>query len=482
MTTVRSEPTAELPWPEPDGLLPDGPEWDETGLLPADKVFTPLPFMVPEWDYQAVPGGTTTLQVFWDDQSFERRQWDESVPGLTPADLQFDVPADRLTPGIHQLWYTVLNPLGNEQGSLKRVVTVDLTAPQLGANSGQLQFDTHEVTEKYLEDHGDRVEGLIAAYSGGKSGDQVVWYWNADPFDISPTDVVGTRTLSRQDLGKPLTLPFDGDMIRARGDGDRYAFYRVKDRAGNSTPESRPSPLKVDTASVPRVLPPASVKEAPGTSGNATLNPSNALNGVTVVIPATAVIDDDETVAVQWAEPGTAGAFRATNPVTPGSREYKIPSTCIAAHFGKILPVYYEVTEPGVIEPHTSQNLSLRVSDMAGGWPAAQSDSVDGGQLSLARVTDAARFTLKSWQFMATDQFITVQVLGVDHAGSSRMVPVLTEEPVPQVAPIINVGQISRSDLQGFKLDERIEVRVSISFDGKQAWKIFPSLTPMLVA
>lgn len=481
MSTAHSAPTVDLPEPAVTDLLPDDARWDELGLLPAAKAFSPLPVVVPGWDYHPVPGGITTLKVYWDDRIVGQRQWDDSVPSLPPADLRFDVPVNDLNPGVHGLWYVVRNPVGNEQSSIRKTVTVDLTAPQLGASSGQLQFDVVEITKKYLDEHGDRVEGQMS-YLGGKPGDQVIWYWNDDPFDIDDPDIVATRTLERADIGKPVVVPFEGTMIRARGDGSRYAFYVLKDRAGNASPESRPAQLTVNTAPVPRVLPPCKVTEAPGSSGSATLNPANALNGVTVVIPDSAVIFDGEKVEVQWAEPGAFGEYRATVPVVPDGREYKIPSTRIAAHFGKSLPVYYEVTEPGVINPHVSQYLTLRVSDMTSGWPTVQSDSVNAGQLSLSRVSDAARFTLEDWSFMSVDQFITVAVLGVALDGTSRTVPVLTEQPVPSVAPIINVGQISKANLQGFKLDETIEVRVLVSFDGKQVWKRFPSLTPILVA
>ncbi|RRV07179.1 hypothetical protein EGJ27_10815 [Pseudomonas sp. v388] len=478
MTTAR----APLPLPEVNSLLPDDPEWDETGLLPADKALAPLPLKVPAWDYQPVTGAVTVLTVFWNAGTFDRRQWDGSVPTLPPADLLFNVPVTLLTPGVHELWYTVLNAVGNEDESLHQTVTVDLTPPALGSNNGQLQFDSTQITEKYLEDHGDLVEGRILAYSGGKPGDVVSWYWNGDPFDVDDADLVATRTLLRGDIGQPIVLPFDGDMIRARGDGTRYAFYFLTDRAGNVSGDSRAVQLDVETTPVPRVLPPCRVNEAPGSSSSATLNPANALNGATVVIPDTAVINDDETVEVQWAAPDTYGAFTGTSPVTPGTRAYKIPSTCIAPHFARSLPVYYLVTEPGVAQPHRSQNFTLRVSDLTGNWPTIQSGSVSNGQLSLAGVSDAARFTLKSWQFMGTDQFITVSVLGVDVNGAARTVPVLTEEPVSEVAQIINVGQIAKADLQGFKLNYPLEVRVRVSFDNKQSWKAFPSLRPTLVA
>ena len=83
---------------------------------------------------------------------------------------------------------------------------------------------------------------------------------------------------------------------------------------------------------------------------------------------------------------------------------------------------------------------------------------------------------------MGTEQFLTITVIGIDSNSQALSIPVLTESPVPEVAQIISAGRISKADLQRFKLNFTIEVRVRVSFDDKLTWQSFTSLTPQLVA
>ncbi|MBH2034338.1 MAG: hypothetical protein I8H93_25430 [Pseudomonadales bacterium] len=213
------------------------------------------------------------------------------------------------------------------------------------------------------------------------------------------------------------------------------------------------------------------------------LLPSNAIGGVTVTIPPEAVIYDGERVVVQWAQQGSAGEYRTETPITPGGREYKVPVEKVRYHVNRSLPVSYEVLEPGVDVPHPSQAYVLKV-EVLSGMPTIQCDKVSGGKLSLQSIPNGgyANFTLGSWTLMSTDQFLTITVEGVGIDNKKLVIPVLTESLVPQVAPTIPAGRISKAALQGFKLNLALEVRVKVSFDNKQTWQTFPTLTPTLIA
>jgi hypothetical protein len=474
----RSEVDAYLPKPVVESLCDDDPQWDEQGLLPRDKVSEDLAFEVPSWGYEPVPDGITVLELYWDGAEFARKTWDEDVPSLPPGALLSAVPRSRLTSGDHQLHYIVERGDGNRNRSDSQPVTVDLIAPALGADNGQLQFPVTAVTEQYLKANGDKVEAEFLSYLDGKPGDVVTWYWCEDAFDFSNADIVSTRTLSREEIGNPVVLAFDGAMIRARGDGQRYAFYSIADRAGNRSPESRAVRLQVSAQPMPRVLPPAKIKEASGNATTSTLDPARATNGATVVIPPDATINPGEEVYVQWAAPGSVGSYRVLAQTAPG--ETRIPNTCIAQHFDNSIKVHYEVFESGVVEPHPSLIHTLNVLSMTN-YPAPQCDKIANGQLNLADVTDYADFTLASWSFMATDQFINLEVRGVDSSYENLTVTVLSECPVPAIADQISVGRISKADLQRFKLNEGLVVRVAVSFDGKLTWHDFSDLTPVLV-
>lgn len=119
------------------------------------------------------------------------------------------------------------------------------------------------------------------------------------------------------------------------------------------------------------------------------------------------------------------------------------------------------------------------------GFPVVQCDKVSGGRLSLQSIAegDYARFTLDSWSFMGTDQFVSVEVHGVGSADNeSLVVSVLDEYPVPLVGDNIDAGRISKTDLTRFLIGTQLDVRVRVSFDQTLSWQPFPSLRPTLYA
>lgn len=473
-----STPKQELALPVVADLMADDSRWDETGLLPACLATSPLRIEVPAWGYTPKPNERFYLNIFWDEKLLDRRELDGGVPTLPANDLIFDIPVAQLTQGAHELHYVVVNSDGNSNDSLRQIVTVDVIAPVLNAASGQLEFDTATITEQYLNDHDNKVIGIVPVYSGGKAGDVVTWYWSKNAFNFTEADVVSTRILEREEVGKPVALEFGGDMILSRKDGTRYAFYRLRDRAGNLSPYSRPFELEVKAQPAPRVLPPPRVTQATGSAATSTLNPIHAIHGATVTIPDDAVIRAGETVSVQWAEPESVGSYLTSK---EDARTFTIPSTCIAQHFGKSIPVYYEVHESGVADPHVSNTHTLKVLTISG-FPVVQCDKVSGGRLSLGSIADGGRalFTLGSWPFMDTSQFITIQVIGLSVGGQNLTIDVLKESPVPHVADTIDVGHITKTDLQRFKTGGLLEVHTKVSFDEKASWMPFGSLRPTL--
>jgi hypothetical protein len=450
----------------------------EKNLLASSAWLNPLRVDIPLWQHSnPSPEQPEHLTLYWDDGLVEEKSWEHAIP---PDELFVMVPQVRLSEGEHRLRYHVMAYNGEESDSDLLTLIIDKTPPIL-VNEGPLIFPPEVVsggvTEQYLKANGDQLLAEIPVYQVPKPGDLITWYWSSSP---TGSEVAGTTTLALADIGKPLIVSFSGQIIRDGRDGKRYGFYTVKDRAGNLGQRSLAVELQVAVTPVPRELPPARVKEASGTASSGLLSPANAKNGVTVVIPFAAVIYPGEPVSVQWGEPGSMGAFRTDTPVATDSREYKIPKDCIAPYLGHTLPVSYEVTEAGKVL--TSEPHSLRVEELSG-LPAIQSDKVSGGKLSLETIVEGgyASFTLGSWSFMATSQYLTIKVEGVDDANQLVSIAVLTEQQVPEVAAIIAVGQISKADLRRFKIGFGIEVKVKVSFDGKQTWKTFPSLTPTLV-
>ncbi|WP_460123371.1 hypothetical protein [Pseudomonas sp. S2_C03] len=472
-----------MPPPEVVGLLPDKPG-GETNLLPEALTRTDLKvwFTVPL--YSDPTKGEEKVELFVDNNPnpLVVRTWDQPI---TDTDRYVLLPQHwlRANDGEHSLRYRATIYNGDWEYSNPLIMTLDTQAPTL-ATANALVFPPavlppNKLTAQYLAQNNDQVKAGIPLYTTPKPWDRITWYWSDSAGGYQQAGVI---ELDDKNYTGPLELVASGDLIRLRGNGARFVSYSVEDRAGNKTPYAVHVELNVDTAVVPRVLPPAKVLEASNSGSSGVLVPARALNGVTVELPATAVINDDERVVVCWAQPGTPGDYTTETPVEPGSRQYSIPKTRIAQHSGGSLTVTYEVHEPGVANPHKSQTYNLRVDDISG-LPTVQCEEDDsGGNLSLKAVTDFANFTMENWSFMSTEQFVSVEVRGIDANMQTVVIPALVEGPVPEVAPKIPVGRISKADLQRFKLNERLEVRATVSFDGKRTWKRFDSLRPLLIA
>ncbi|MCQ3026312.1 hypothetical protein NLO74_09845 [Pseudomonas tremae] len=459
-------------------LLPDDPRWDQQGLLPVNHAHDPLPVAIPAWPYSPGPYGNTVLRVYWNNNTLVyEKTWPALVPSLPPEDLLFEMQEDYLVPGIHMMDYEVSDWTANLWYSMPQQVTVDMTPPLLGGNNGQLLFDTSQITAEYLKDSGDKAEARIDSYNGGKPGDIVTWYWSEAPYDTSDRYIVSQRVLYRADLGFPIILSFTGDMIRARGDGERYAFYQITDRAGNSSPFSHVVLLQVQVQPLPRYLPSPSVAEASGLPSSSTLDPSRAVRGATVVI-SDAIIRPEDVLSVQWATPGTEGAFHATVADASGLR-FSIPSTCIVQHMGKCIPVYYQVAGS---DPATSELHSLTVQSMANNkWPTVQCTRPVGvvRQLSLTLIEGYTTFSLEKWAFMAPGQRVTITLLGV---GNTQVI--LDDYPV-QAGDITDskvIVDVLKNVFQAFTIDQALDVRVSVSFASGAAPANFPSLSLTLVS
>ncbi|QQQ48739.1 hypothetical protein JJQ97_15295 [Pseudomonas syringae] len=459
-------------------LLPDVPG-GEPNLLPSSAWLVPLRVDFPMWQNSGPsPGDPEYLRVYWNDMLLEEKVWTEPVQ---PVDLFSMIAQQYLIEGQHRLRYSVetANQVQTESETLAFVI--DKTAPVF-ADEGALIFPAEIVsdglTAAWLDTHGDTLLAEVPAYFSPSAGDLITWYWSST---LTGSEHTGTLTLEASDIGSAIHITFDRQLILESGDGIRYASYRLKDRSGNAGPRALAVSLLVSAQPVPRVLPPPRVQKAAGSASASMLDPVDAAQGAMVSIPENAVILPGETVRVQWAEPGSVGSFLTE---IADSRLFRVPPTQIAQHFGKSIPVYYEVFEKSADLPHLSDRHTLSIMGMTG-FPVVQCDKVSGGRLRLNDIAEGgyARFTLDSWSFMGTDQFVSVEVHGVSSADNELLiVSVLDEYPVPLVGDKIDAGQISKTDLNRFLIGTQLDVRVRVSFDQTLSWQPFPSLRPTLYA
>ncbi|TKJ66172.1 hypothetical protein PviCFBP13515_13850 [Pseudomonas viridiflava] len=476
MTTAQQPLQQNLPPPVVAALLPNDSQWDERDLLPTSAALISLPVSIPVWTHIPISGLETIVRLYWvtglTQHLVEERKWDSDQYPVIPVDqLLFEVPVIRLVQGLHEVWYELVTPNGDINASDGQPVSIDLTPPVIGSDVGPLVFDTDIITEQYLSDNGDQAVAQVPVYADFKPGDVIIWYWSDDQSQVLPGDEVARRTLPRGE-SQPLLLTFPGRMIIDRGDGDRFAFYRLRDRAGNETNYSERVKLAIKAQPVPRLLPSPTVAEAVGSSTSSSLDPYSARGGATVVIPDTAVFKPGDVIEVQWSVPGTYGEHKTRTADSTGKR-FTVPPQYVPQHMGRKIAVYYRVSGNGPDAESDHHELSVQM--LAGQrWPTVQCTrpGISSGRLSLASVDGYATFRLSRWMFMSVAQMVSLTLLS-----SGAPLPVLDRYAVIQHD--IDTGYLE-VDVQKVRLQAiplgALNVEVRVSFDNGSSDVLFPRL------
>jgi hypothetical protein len=468
-------PVAEFLLDPPDvpAALDDIPG-GEPNLLRVDDLDAPLRVEVPMWQNSTpMPDLPERLEVYWNGVKFLEKEWEVPVP---PNDLILQVTGLHAQEGTHRIHYRVMTFNMEWADSEVRVITVDRTPPALAGNGGRLQFDVTDVTEEYLEDNGDRLVAQLPAYTSVKPGDEIRWYWDTDFEDDQLVDV---RTLTQDDIGKPLELTFPGEMIRERGDGTRMARYRVWDRAGNASAFAGYVNLEVTANQPPRTFPWPDIEDDVGNGQEVTLDPMKALSGATVIIPAAADLRDDDEVWVQWGAKDAPGSYRTQTPLTPGGYEFRIPKEHVAFHIAKTVPVHYEVIDrKGRV--YVSPERSVKMGRLTG-LQAVQVEGLSGINLSLATVpATGTKLTLPKWPLIGTDQFITIQIDGSDANMQPKSHKAIDQRRLTAAEVTNGIGKdgtvvIPKAFLSGLKLNFQFTVKAFVSFDQGATWPTLPN-------
>ncbi|WP_313740062.1 hypothetical protein [Pseudomonas sp.] len=451
------------PLPVVPQLLADVPG-GQSNLVPVSALMQPLRVEVPPWPNSDPAQGKETLRLFWNDVEIELRNWTAPIP---PEDLVFEVPLRFLLEGRPVLRYEVTVFNGQSASSAPLTLTIDLTAPALATPDSRLLFDSqviaNGVTVEYLENNGDQVVATLPDYSSPTVGDCIRYYWARQQ---DAQDMVEERTLTNADLGKPIQLVFSGDLIRQRGDGERYVHYRITDRAGNVSAASQALELMVKATPTPRLLSWPDLPKASGTSETIVLDLNSLRGALEARIPQNAGVGSQEPVEMQWAEPAAMGA--ATIKGTPGTLAFTIPYDCLAAHSGKVIPLYYKASDD------ESARRLVKVLAYRPDAPPPQVLEADSDTLSLAKVGSAARIVQEAWALISTDQRIKVRVLGP--AGAEHTVAAAYQVTQAEIDAGILGGEgtltIPKAFLQSQALGSRLLVQVSVSLDAGASWPI----------
>lgn len=155
-----------------------------------------------------------------------------------------------------------------------------------------------------------------------------------------------------------------------------------------------------------------------------------------------------------------------------------MPPEFVAIHIGKQIELYYELTER---ETEKSPAHTLTV-DNVDHLPTPQSDAIDAGILNLTRLgTGKASLHSAIWPFIATSQFIKIELYGRSAADGSNLRTQVGEKAVVSTQGRIELGEIDKDKLALYKRDETLRIEASISFDSQKSWQPMPIIFPLLV-
>jgi len=248
---------------------------DPEGLLPTGSHNQPLLVQVPErWTNYAGPNEVDIVRLYWVRPNREPVPIVEHrVPGPITEDmfpLSLYVPKNSLQPdGRYEVWYEVYDFNGTAAPSKHRIVTLDSQPPSDNVQLEALLFPSNlpglplpTITNEYLQDNNDRVEFRLPLplYTGADDRDELELFWSpTNP----PTGTFATfKEISQAEIdAEDIRIDLTGDIIRAANqNGTFYAFYKLRDRAGNETLIfSKPAIGAVSLITWPGRLPPPTV-------------------------------------------------------------------------------------------------------------------------------------------------------------------------------------------------------------------------------
>lgn len=477
-----------LPPVEVPDLLPDI-EGGEKGLLPVKATRRPLPFTVPKWPISdPSEDQPERLVVRWDGQLLEEKSWTTPVP---KEDLEFEVAVDRLGEGRHTLEYEVT--LGNE-GSARSIpvsLFIDKTAPVLGGQRGRLEIveDAEEVerdglTARYLERHGNRLRTLVPAYLDPMPGDILSWYWGEKADD---SEYIDCRKLTSDDHLLPIYIDFQLDTILQAGDGLRYAYYEIEDRAGNLSNLARALELDVKAQPIPRQFDWVEIAQASGSGAELSLSLNEISEPLLVEVPETAQMFPDEQATVIWGQPGEYGYFETAD-VYPGTeRCFAIPMKQVLAYGNQTVVVRYQVSDGVEVFP-PSDPRNLKVAPLSEKLPQIVLVGATSNGFSLGSAPAKVPVKLDPWRFIAVGQRINIWVTGVLQNGAdSEPHHVLQAHAITQAQERQGIGAnnevtVLKTFLATLKRDLQFTLHVQVSFDNGANWVDFPQYHPTLRA
>jgi hypothetical protein len=215
----------------------------QVNLLPLSALAAPLQTLIEKWpDSDHPPGVPVTLTLLLNGIGVADFAFMTPIyPGLFPFEAH--IPEQYLQQeGVHKVSY-IVNTGGNPATSANTPFTIDKTAPNFGNPGEIVQFPPEiirdGITQKYLDEHGDEVLGIIPVYLQQRACDSIECHYGS----LTNSPVIITTV---HDSNSPTVIKLSGEIIRAHGSGDKLVFYRLADLAENKGPFSAYESIKVN--------------------------------------------------------------------------------------------------------------------------------------------------------------------------------------------------------------------------------------------
>ena len=249
---------------------------------------------------------------------------------------------------------------------------------------------------------GNVLKGLIASYNDMKEGDVIRSYWGTveGPVAIVDKDDMGLRRVE---------LEFSRDFLEHIGDVEASVYYTVTDLAGNLSMDSQAIQVTLLLHVLPE-LPLPVVKEAVGD----VLDPSNAVNGATVAVGASAELRVGDRVVLQWNGPKGSDSKEKTIAPADAGKELALlfSAALVEANKGKTVSIDYRVIRANGVE-QASATLALKIQPGIAQLPAPHMDTVGpDGILNPSNIPESGATVRVRYDGMSTGDSVLVDWQG----------------------------------------------------------------------
>ncbi|MHC8342854.1 hypothetical protein [Pseudomonas sp. RT6P73] len=339
---------------------------DPNGLLPRSALGTALAVTFTEFRQGVGPDESDWVELgFMPAGTAFRRVHDQFYPNDTPIEFPqtLHVPREYLSAGVYEVAVRVSVSEANPTESLRKKLTIDNTPPNFGSKPDAVVFPVElggTITELYLTEHGQVIVD-VPWYDDVIAGDRAVYFWTDRESPPDSEQPIREQEFSQEDIdNNRLLITVYADEIRPWGEGKRFLYYWLRDRAGNTGPRSSLADIQVDLTPAPGQLRPPRVPLSP----RGLVDRQQARDGVRVEIDEFDSADPSQWVAIFWDDTALIEI-----PVDPARFPLKAPvpwPTLQAKGDGPLrAKVYYKIRQGatyGSPSPDITVAVDLRVA------------------------------------------------------------------------------------------------------------------------